>query len=122
MRIREGTSVTEHMNHDTANGIRVPKLGAGRFRGFFSAKIFAKKSDIGSTAEKLDEIYILQSNGQHIEAAFLQTNTNTEGSPSTLSTTSYVKVTEMEQISSDVALVGFNVSGRLIKPSTRAVA
>jgi len=120
--IREGTSVTEHINQDTANGIGVPKLGAGRFRGFFNARIFAKKSDIGSTAEKLDKIYILQANGQHIEAAFLQTNTNTEGTPATLSTTSYVKVTEMEQIASDVALVGFNISGRLIKPTTRAVA
>lgn len=122
VRIREGTSVTESLTKDTVNGIRVPILGSGRFRGTFNANIYAKKSDIGTTDEKLDKIYLLQANGQHIEAAFLHAVDNTEGSPVTLSHTSFVKVTSMEKITSDEALVGFNVEGRLIKPSTWATA
>jgi len=122
VRIREGTTVTEALTKDSTNGARVPKLGAGVFRGTFAADIFAKKSDIGSTDEKLDKIYLLQANGQHIEAAFLHATTNTEGTPVTLSHTSFVKVTSMAKIASDEQLVGFNVEGRLIKPSTWATA
>ena len=121
VRIREGTSVTEALGKDTANGARVPKLGAGRFRGTFNANIFAKKSDIGASDEKLDKIYLLQTNGQHVEAAFLHTVPNTEGTPVTLSQTSFVKVTSMMKISNDTDLVGFNLEGRLIKPSTFAL-
>ena len=122
VRIREGTSVTEALGKDTANGKRVPKLGAGRFRGTFNADIFAKKSDLGSTAEKLDKIYLLQANGQHIEAAYLDATGNTEGTPVTLSHTSFVKITSMQKITSNAQLVAFNVEGRLIKPSTFATA
>jgi len=122
VRIREGTSVTEALGKDTANGARVPRLGAGRFRGTFNAVIFAKKSDIGVNPSSLDRIYILQANGQHIEAAFLHATANTEGTPVTLSQTSYVKVTSMMKIATTGDLVSFNVEGRLIKPSTFAVA
>ena len=122
VRIREGTTVTEALSKDTTTGIRVPRLGAGVFRGTFQADIYAKKSDIGSTDEKLDKIYLLQANGQHIEAAFLHATDNTEGTPVTLSQTSYVKVTSMMKIASDEKLVGFNVEGRLTKPSTFATA
>lgn len=122
VRIREGTTVIEALGKDTVNGARVPRLGSGIFTGTFNANIYAKKSDIGSTDEKLDKIYLLQANGQHIEAAFLHAVDNTEGTPVTLSQTSFVKVTSMMKIASDETLVGFNVEGRLIKPSTWATA
>jgi len=120
VRIGEGYSVTEHMNHDAANSERVPKLGVGRFRGNFSAQIFADADDIGSTTENLNKIYLLSANGQHVEATFLHalTNNNSE----TLTQTSFVKVVFMEKTTSDEELVAFNVTGRLIKPSTMAVA
>jgi hypothetical protein len=122
VKIREGTTVVEALGKDTVNGARVPRLGSGIFTGTFTANIYAKKSDIGSTDEKLDKIYLLQANGQHIEAGFLHAVTSTESTPSTLSQTSFVKVTSMMKITSDEALVGFNVEGRLIKPSAFVVA
>ena len=122
VKIREGTTVIEALSKDTANGARVPRLGSGAFTGTFNADILAKKSDIGSTAEKLNKIYILQSNGQHIEAAFLQTADNTEGTPVTLSQTSFVKVTSMMKLATPTDLISFNVEGRLIKPSTFVTA
>ena len=120
VRIGEGYTVTEALGKDTANGQRVPKLGAGRFRGNFYGEIYADADDIGSTAEKLNQIYLLQANGQHIEATFLHATTNQ--TPSTLTQTSFVKVTYMEKDTSDEAIVRFRVTGRLIKPSTMAVA
>jgi len=120
--IREGTSVIEALGKDTIDGARVPKLGAGTFRGVFRARLFAKKSDIGSTAEKLNQIYILQANGEHVQAVFLHAVDNKEGTPATLTTTSTMKIVEMEKISRDEQLVQFNVTGRLTKPTTRATA
>lgn len=120
--IKEGTSVTEALTKDTVNGARVPKLGAGRFRGTFRARIMAKKSDIGSTAEKLNKIYVLQANGHHVEVAFLHDTDNTEGTPVTLTQSSFVKITSMEKVTSTEQLVKFNVEGRLTKPSTFATA
>ena len=120
VRIGEGYSVTEHLTKDTANGSRVPKLGSGRFRGNFSAQIFADADDIGSTAENLNQIYLLQANGQHVEATFLHAITNNNSQ--TLTQTSFVKITFMEKITADEELVSFVVQGRLIKPSTMAVA
>jgi hypothetical protein len=120
VRISEGFSVIEHMHKDTQNGRLVPHLMSGRFRGTFSGQIYADADDIGSTAEKLNQIYTLQSNGEHIEATFLHAVTN--NSSQTLTKTSFVKVTSMEEVSNDRELVVFNVTGSLIKPSTSAVA
>lgn len=122
VQLSEGYSVTEALYKDNANGVRVPRLGAGRFRGTFSARIFTKKSDIGTTAEKINKIYILQANGQHIEAALLHQTTNTEGTPATLSATSYVKVTNMVMNTNDTNLVQYTITGRLIKPTTQVTA
>ena len=120
VRISEGHSVIEHLHKDTQNGLLVPKLMSGRFSGTFSGQIYADADDIGSTAEKLNQIYTLQSNGEHVEATFLHAITNNNSQ--TLTQTSFVKITRMETITSDRELVGYNVEGRLIKPSTTAVA
>ena len=84
--------------------------------------MYAKKSDLGNTDEKLDKIYVLQANGQHVEAAFLHTVDNTEGTPVTFSHTSFVKVTSIEKDTTDNQLVKFTMEGRLTKPSTFATA
>ena len=122
VRIREGHEVIEHLTKETANGARVPKLASGPYRGFFNADIFAKKDDIGATAEKLNQIFLLQANDEHIDVVFLHANTNTEATTATLTQTSFVKIVEMQKVSEDEQLLGFNVSGRLIKPSTYAVS
>jgi len=121
IRIREGFSTVPILTKDTTNGARVPHLTTGSFSGEISFDTYAKKSDIGSTADKLNSIYRLQSNGQHINAVLLHANTNNEGSPSTLTSSSFVKITSMEKISDDVTLVAFTVRGDLEKPSTYTV-
>jgi len=120
VRISEGFSTIEHMHKDTQNGRLVPHLMSGRFRGTFSGQIYADADDIGSTAEKLNQIYLLQSNGEHIQATFLHVVTNNNSQ--TLTKTSFVKITSMDEVSSDRELVVFNVTGSLIKPSTSVVA
>lgn len=118
--ISEGTETIEALGKDTANGFRVPKLGSGAFRGRFRAQIYLKSGDIGSTADKLNKIYILQANGEHAEVVFLHDTGNTASS--TLTQTSYVKITNITKTTTDEELVKMTIEGRLTKPSVFAVA
>ena len=122
VRIREGHGVIEHQTKEFLDGARVPLLASDSFRGFFTAQIFASADDIGATAEKLNQIYILQANDEHIDTVFLHAVMNTVAVPQTLTQTTFLKIVEMEKTTDDENLVGFNVSGRLIRPSTFAVS
>lgn len=123
--INEGWDTIPYLTKDKslfANG-GVPTLQRGMFSGTFSAFVFAKKDDIdGTTAEKLEQIYRMQSNGQHIEAVFLHANNSLEAVPTTLTSQSFVKVTNMLKITDNEQLVEFNISGNLFKPSVYTVA
>ena len=122
VRINEGHGVTEHQTKEFLDGARVPLLASDSFRGFFRAQIYATSADIGSTAEKLNQIYILQANDEHIDVVFLHAVMNTQGVPETLTQTSFVKIVDMEKPTQDERLVQFNMIGRLIRPSTFAVS
>lgn len=79
----EGFSQIPTLTKDTTPGVGVPLLMRGQFSGRFSALMYAEKSNIlGSTAEKLKNIYRLQTIkpliGQNAEIVLLRTNTNTE--------------------------------------------
>ena len=84
-KLREGYVQIPTLTKDTTNGVGVPFLDRGLFSGTFFAIMYAKKSDIiGTTTEKLQNIYktqtILSSTliGQQADVVFLQSATNTE--------------------------------------------
>jgi hypothetical protein len=124
VRIQEGFGTIPYLTKDktlNTNG-GVPQLRRGMFRGKFNATIFAKKADVdGATADKLDNIYKIQSTGQHIQAVFLHAHNSLESSPSTMTEQSFVKVTSMEKLTDNEQLVSFDVTGDLIKPSVYTV-
>ena len=97
------------------------------FSGGFTAKMFAKKSDIiGTTTDKLQNIYKTQSNSplinQNAKVAFLQTNKNTESTPITLTQQSFMKIDRLTEISRVEDLVTFDIHGVLIKLTEYSVA
>ena len=124
VRIQEGFGTIGYLTKDKSlntNG-GVPHLRRGHFRGVFNATIFAKKEDVdGATADKLDNIYKIQTTGQHIEAVFLHTHNSLESPPSTMQQQTFVKVTSMEKLTDNEQLVSFDVTGDLIKPSAWTV-
>jgi len=122
VRINEGFETIPYLTKDKVNGAGVPALKRGIFRGKFVASVFAKKADFNSLAEKLNRIYLMQSNGQHIEAVFLHANNSLEATPSTLTSQSFVKVVSMEKITDNEILVSFDITGDLFKPSVYTVA
>ncbi len=83
-KLREGFQQIPTLTKDTTtNGVGVPFLDRGLFSGTFFAIMYAKKSDIlGTTTEKLQNIYKTQTAstliGQQADVVFLQSATNTE--------------------------------------------
>jgi len=77
----EGFSQIPTLTKDKSQGVGVPLLMRGQFSGTFSALMYAQKTNIiGSTIEKLQNIYRLQGAapiaGQVAEVVLLRSNTN----------------------------------------------
>lgn len=94
----------------------------GQFSGTFSALMYAQKTNIiGSTVEKLQNIYRLQLNtpirGQNAEVVLLRSNTNTESPVSTLTRKSFMKINRMKENEPDEDLVSYTIIGTLSRPT-----
>ena len=123
VRCSEGWETIPYLTNDTALGEGVPFLARGMFRGTFECKINAKKQDLdGSTFENLQQMYKLQTSGQHGTAVFLEAAPDTEGSPATFTCTRTVKITSIEMINNDEDLIKLAIRGQMVKPSTYAVS
>ncbi len=119
---REGFSQIPTLTKDKTPGVGVPLLMRGQFSGRFSALMYAQKTNIiGSTVEKLQNIYRLQNSspiiGQNAEVVLLRSNTNTEGTTSTLTRKSFMKINQLDENSPDDDLVSYTLIGTLSRPT-----
>jgi len=120
--VREGFSQIPTLTKDTSPGVGVPLLMRGQFSGTFSALMYAQKTNIiGSTVEKLQNIYRLQTaspiRGQNAEIVLLRSNTNTENPISTLTRKSFMRINQLVENEPDEDLVSYNVIGTLSRPT-----
>lgn len=118
----EGFSQIPTLTKDVSPGVGVPLLMRGQFSGSFSALMYAQKTNIiGSTVEKLQNIYRLQSSSpiiaQNAEIVLLRSNTNTESTVSTLTRKSFMKINRLRENSPDADLVSYTVIGTLSRPT-----
>lgn len=121
--ITEGYEQIPYLTKDTSRGRGVPHLGRGLFRGTFTALTQAKRSDLeGSTIDKLTNIYKTQSLapliGLNAEVVFLQSNQNTETpTPSTFTSRSFMRINQIQKITSVEDLLKYRFTGTLTKPT-----
>ncbi len=121
--ITEGYEQIPYLTKDTSRGRGVPYLGRGLFRGTFTAFTQGKRSDLeGSTIDKITNIYKTQTLaplvGLNAEVVFLQSNINTETpTPSTFTSRSFMKINQIQEISSVEDLLIYRFSGTLTKPT-----
>jgi len=120
--VDEGFSQIPTLTKDTSQGVGVPLLMRGQFSGTFSALMYAQKTNIiGSTVEKLQNIYRLQTTspivGQNAEVVLLRSNTNTESTVSTLTRKSFMKINRMKENEPDEDLVSYTIIGTLSRPT-----
>jgi hypothetical protein len=121
--ISEGNQQSSRVTRLSSAGKGIAIRFRGKFGGSFRADIYAKKSDVSTaTIEALDNIYKAQNNGELATCVFFHANDNTESSPSTMTTTTTVNITEMNLVSDDQQLVVFHVTGDIISPTTYGVA
>ncbi len=125
--INEGFSQIPYLTKDQTLGVGVPIVRRGMFRGTFSAYLNAKKDDIvnAGTINLISEIYKPQSDSpivdQIAEVVFLHANQNQETVPKTLTTTSFMRIDNVEKTSEDEALVTYRLTGYLTRPTLYAV-
>lgn len=120
--VDEGFSQIPTLTKDTSQGLGVPLLVRGQFSGTFSALMYAQKTNIiGSTIEKLQNIYKLQLNtpirGQNAEVVLLRSNTNTESPVSTLTRKSFMRINRIKENEPDEDLVSYTIIGTLSRPT-----
>lgn len=120
--VDEGFSQIPTLTKDVSKGVGVPLLMRGQFSGTFSALMYAQKTNIiGTTIEKLQNIYRLQNSspiiGQNAEVVLLRSNTNTEDTVSTLTRKSFMKINRIKENEPDEDLVSYTVIGTLSRPT-----
>jgi len=118
----EGFSQIPILTKDVSQGVGVPLLMRGQFSGTFSALMYAQKTNIiGTTIEKLQNIYRLQTSspiiGQNAEVILLRSNTNTESPISTLTRKSFMKINRIKENEPDEDLVSYTIHGTLTRPT-----
>ncbi len=125
--INEGYDQLQVLTKDQTLGVGVAQTVRGIFSGTFSALMNASVDNIvGSTTDKIENVYKPQINpniiGQIPEIIFLNKNSDTQSSPDTLTTTSFVKITNVEKIDGSVSLLQYKLTGILTRPTTYAVS
>jgi len=121
--IDEGFNTISYLTKSTERGRGIPFQVRGEFSGLMIGEMNAKRSDLdGTSAEKLDNIYKMQANGQHIEAVFLHAHTNTESVPKVLTTSTKTKIARMIKLAGDETLVKYRFRATILAPTGYMVA
>lgn len=124
VKVREGYGLIPLLTKDITKGVGVPFQTRGLFSGTFTAHMMAARTNIlGSTIEKIQNIYKVQSNPdikrQLAEVALLHELVDTTVSPnsSKFTTQSFMKIDNIFKDSMDDDLVKYIVTGTLTRPS-----
>jgi len=117
---KEGFTVRQIIPTSHPDGAGLPLNYRGHFDGSWMASSFLKGSDLGLTPEFINQLYILVSNGEQRECAFIQTYLSNSGKM--LTKTSTVLVTDVADSYPKTELAKITFYGKIIKPSNWSVA
>ncbi len=121
--IVEGYDQATHLSKDKTRGRGIPHVVRSLFHGVFTALLLAKKDDIdGATLEKIELIYKTQTASplisQNAEVVMLHNTTNVvTPTPDIFQTKSFMRITRVDKLTTDVSLVAYRLVGRLTQPS-----
>jgi hypothetical protein len=117
---REGYGVRQIYPTSHEDGQGLPLNYRGKFDGSWIASSYLKGTDLGVSPQFINQLYVLVSNGEQRECAFVQTYINAAGK--TLTKTSIVIVTDVSDSypKTEQAVVTF--TGKIIKPGTWSVS
>lgn len=113
-----GNSELQVVAHPDGKG--VPLLFSTGFKGTLIMKSYFKDTDQGTTADKVNQIYKRQANGEHPEIALVRTFTNFNSQ--TLTKTSILRIIELRETEPISNILTWQMIGKIIKPSVWSVA
>ena len=116
----EGYGTKELMITTNSDGENIPLYYSTRFSGGWIASSYLSGSDLGSTAQDLNQLYLLVNRGEKRICAFVQKYTNKAGK--ILTKTSYVMLDDTDESFPRTELATVKFIGKLVKPSTWSVA
>jgi len=124
--ISEGFDELLVLTKDQTRGVGVAQTVRGIFSGTFTATLNANEDNVvGTTTDKIENIYKPQTLtniiGQIPEIIFLNNNNDTSSPVQTLTTTSFVKITNVEKIDGVESILKYKLSGILTRPTTYQV-
>ena len=118
----EGFHSKEVQVQSHPDGKGVPLIYAGGFGGTMIMRSYMKAADLGSTADKINQIYKRQSNGEYPEVAIVSTYTNLASQ--TLAKTRVVNIIEVQDPQPSTegnGLLVWTLIAKIIKPSVWSV-
>jgi len=104
---------------ENPDGLGIPLYYAGAFSGILVMNAYVNESDIGTTSDKINQIYKRQSNGEKIEAAIVRSYTNNNSK--TLFITSFIRVQSVRIVEPKTNLMTFQILAKIVKPSIMTV-
>lgn len=105
-------------SHPDGDGVQV--FYAGAFSGNLTMTSKMSAANIGATGGKINQIKNRQANGEYIEAVIVSTYTNQNSQ--TLTLTRYVHVIDVRTIQGMSNLLEWQITAKIIKPSTMVVS
>lgn len=101
------------------DGVGIPLYYAGRFGGILIMKAYLDDNVFGTSADKINRIYLRQNNGEKIEAAIVRTYTNRASQTITLTT--ILRVDNVRIVELTTGLMTWQITSKIIKPTTMVI-
>jgi len=102
------------------DGVGVQVIYAGAFAGVLTMTAKVDSTDIGSSADKINQIHKRQANGEYIEAVIVSTYTNNLSQ--TLTKTRFINVIDTRLVQGMSNLLEWQITAKVIKPSTMVIS
>lgn len=116
----EGFRNTELDVTRNPEGVGIPLYYSGRFGGTMIMHSYLKAEEIGSTDDKMNQIYKRKTNGEHVEAAIVRTYTNNNSQ--TVTMTSYIRVETIDISEGTTEFLQWILTAKIIKPTTIVIS
>ena len=117
---REGHRVKDIQVTSHPDGLGFPIMYAGGFGGLLTMFSYVKSDDIGSTDDKINNIFLRQVNGELVEVVLKRTYTNRNSQ--TLTITTHLHLQEKMLLEGPHDLLQYQLLAKIIKPSTMVVS
>ena len=115
--VDEGYRHIEEQVTNNPDGLMVGVNYAGAFSGIFSTNIIIKAADIGTTPEKLNQIFKIGSNGYVPTSTFSYTDKMNTASPATVTDIFYVTLINIQRMYRANDNTVYRLTGHVVKPS-----